>query len=159
MSIYKRARRRQFQRGGGASFDAPNGTLPTAQERVQQAIESAALDGWGYGGEPPMQGPPGVWEAPVAPNGPRPGARPRRLKDLRWPSPRRLLPSPAKRLSKRQQYKALSTLQIRAPRATLFCQQRRERKEVLFAKKIAGFKRSPGRGGTYRRRPESQWRC
>lgn len=156
MSIYKRARRRQFQRGGGASFDAPNQRLPSAQERVQQAIESAALD-WGYGGEPPMQGP-AVW-APVAPNGPKAGARPRRLTDLRWPSHRQKFPLPAKRLSKRQQYKALATLQIRAPRATLFCQQRRERKEVLFAKKIAGFKKSPGRGGSYRRRPESQWRC
>lgn len=153
MSIYKRARRRQFQRGGGASFDAPNQRLPSAQERVQQAIESDALD-WGYGGEPPMQGEGAarVW-IPVA-NAPRPKAgRLRLLKGL-WRTP-----LPAKRLSKRQQYKALSRLQIRKPAVTLFCQQRRERREVLFSKKIAGFKRSPGRGGSYRRRPESQWRC
>lgn len=147
MSVFKRSRRRQYERAGGALFDAPNGTLPSAQERVQQALERRGLD-WGDGGETPMQGS-GVY--------PSPGAR------LLQPGPRRVMPPrgrvrqfsiPAKRL-----FRDLEKLRIREPKVVLFCQQRRERREVLFAKRVAGFRRSPGRGGTYRRRAESQWRC
>lgn len=149
MSVFKRSRRRQFERAGGALFDAPNGTLPSAQERVQQELERRGL-GWGDGGETPMQdeGAARAW-SPVAyepPAGRRSG-RPQQRSRTIYP--------PAKRLG----FAQLQRLQIREPKVVLFCQQRRERREVLFAKRVAGRKASPGRGGTYRRRPESQWRC
>jgi len=40
-----------------------------------------------------------------------------------------------------------------------FCVQRKVRKGVLFAMKVAGQRRSPGKGGTYQRRRESAWSC
>lgn len=48
---------------------------------------------------------------------------------------------------------------LKAPRE--ICRRRHERRSVLFSLKIAGFgrKRSPGAGGTYKRKPESLMRC
>lgn len=48
---------------------------------------------------------------------------------------------------------------LRADPRVAFCQRRKERREILFAKRIAGRKRSPGRGGTYHRNVMSQWSC
>lgn len=39
------------------------------------------------------------------------------------------------------------------------CQTRTTRQEVLFAKNIAGKKRSPGKNGTYKRTPDSTVHC
>lgn len=39
------------------------------------------------------------------------------------------------------------------------CIRRRVRKQVLFASRVAGRKRSPGRGGTYHRKLDSLYRC
>lgn len=64
------------------------------------------------------------------------------------------IPFPAKRL-----FEQFKQLRYKAPARTLVCQQRGVRREVLFAKRVAGFRRSPGRGGGYRRRPESQYGC
>lgn len=50
-----------------------------------------------------------------------------------------------------------SGLRIRAPRRVYFCVQRKQRKEVLFAKNIAG-RRGLGRRGV-RRTQNSQYRC
>lgn len=50
-----------------------------------------------------------------------------------------------------------SGLRIIAPRRVYFCVQRKKRKEVLFAKNIAG-KRGIGRKGV-RRTQNSQYRC
>lgn len=137
MSVFKRSRRRQFESPGGSYFADPNGTLPRAQERVQQALERLGLD-WGYGGETPMSAV--VQDAPGARRGLRGSFA-------------------GERFSKRSGYKVLARLQLAVPERVLFCQQRKVRKEVLFAKRVAGRRRSPGRGGTYRRRAESQWRC
>lgn len=143
MSVFRRSRRRQHKLDGGLLFDGPNGTLPS--DLVQAAKERRGLAGYGVGD--PMQGARDVWR-PVAakvygtPGGARFGLRARGT-----------LP-PAKRVG------PWHRLQVRVPEVTLFCQQRRERKEVLFAKGVAGRSGgSPGRRGTYRRRAESQWRC
>lgn len=139
MSVFKRSRRRNLSQASGATFDAPNGTLLSPLDRVFEEKERRGLDP-GYGGGTPMQAT--VWQVP---GGARTGlARRGRLPPYQ---------APFRPMAK------LGHLQIREPRVTLFCQQRRERREVLFAKKVAGFRRSPGRGGTYRRRAESQWRC
>lgn len=51
-------------------------------------------------------------------------------------------------------------LTLRAPSKVRFCVQRHTRREVLFARKVAGYKhRSPGSGGRYNRRAESSYRC
>lgn len=51
-------------------------------------------------------------------------------------------------------------LTINAPSKVRFCVQRHTRREVLFARKVAGYKhRSPGSGGRYIRRAESSYRC
>lgn len=150
MSVFKRSRRRHNAPAGGAWFDAPNGTLPSANERVQHELERRGL-GWGDGGETPMQEP----QAPMARNRQPEVAYYDLRRTYGRPGSQRQLPFPAKRLG----FSDLKKLRIKEPKVVLFCQQRRERREVLFAKKVAGYRRSPGRGGTYRRRAESQWRC
>lgn len=50
-------------------------------------------------------------------------------------------------------------LSVRVPGRVQFCVQRKQRREVLFAREIAGFRRSPGAGGHYRRNEDSNWRC
>lgn len=57
-----------------------------------------------------------------------------------------------------RQFRALS---VRVPERVAFCVRRRTRREVLFAKRVAGrnTRRSPGRGGTYHRSQESSWSC
>lgn len=137
---------RQFERAGESSIPDSNGTLPRAQERVQQAIEAEALVGvWGPA---PRQDEGAAWS---------PGAR--RLGQLprsgRYGQVSRNIYSPAKRLGVEE----LSRLRYRAPARTLVCAQRGVRREVLFARRVAGFKRSPGRGGKYHRRQESQYGC
>lgn len=134
----RRSRRREFKSPGGPLNTGPNGTLPRAQERVQQELERRGLD-WGHGGRAPI--PAAVWDPP--------GGLVRRLPRV----------TPAERLSRRYGYAQLSELRIRAPKATLFCQKRKVRQEVLFAKQVAGRRRSPGRGGTYKRNGNSLWRC
>lgn len=50
---------------------------------------------------------------------------------------------------------------LRVPSAVWFCLKRKQRRQVLFARRVAGWrrKRSPGRGGSYRRTPNSAYRC
>lgn len=49
---------------------------------------------------------------------------------------------------------------ISTPSRVYFCVKRKQRREVLFARKVAGhFRRSPGRGGSYRRTQSSYYRC
>lgn len=137
---FRRRRREAFKRAGGASESAPNRRLPRAQERVQQAIESASLSvapgGWG--------------RAPIkAFQSYSPGERRSGIPPVR----------PGSRSPLQAGFKALAKLQFKAPARTLVCHQRSVRREVLFARRVAGFKRSPGRGGSYHRRPESQYGC
>lgn len=40
-----------------------------------------------------------------------------------------------------------------------FCFKRSRRREVLFARNIAGHRKSPGKGGSYHRTEYSHWRC
>lgn len=47
---------------------------------------------------------------------------------------------------------------VRAPKTVLFCVQRKQRKQVLFAKRIAG-RRGVGRGKRWFRSSTSQYRC
>lgn len=139
--LRRRARRsdfRQFERAGEASESASNGTLPRAQERVQQAQERFALP-WGDGGSAPISA--RIFDAP------RDTEISRRV-------------THGERLSRPQQFKALRLLEIKAPRRVLFCARRQVRKEVLFARKVAGRRGgSPGRRGRYLRNANSQWRC
>lgn len=143
MTPSRRSRRREasdfrlFERAGESSISDSNQRLPRAQERVQQAIEAESL--WGHGGEPPIQsyssGRHSISVGGSARHAPRPSQ------------------------SIKAGFKILARLQYRAPARTLVCQQRGVRKEVLFARRVAGFRRSPGRGGGYRRRQESQYGC
>jgi len=52
-------------------------------------------------------------------------------------------------------------LQIRVPSRVFFCLRRKARRQVLFALGVSGRnkRRSPGRGGSYRRTQSSSWRC
>lgn len=130
---------RQFERAGEATEYASNGTLPRAQERVQKAQERFSLP-WGDGGLAPISA--RVLDAPE------------RARTVTLSRPL------AKRLSRPQQFKALRVLQIKAPERVLFCARRQVRKEVLFARQVAGRAgRSPGRRGRYFRNQNSQWRC
>lgn len=54
---------------------------------------------------------------------------------------------------------SLNRLSFALPHRTKECVRRRQRKSVLFALKVAGRRRHHGSGGSYRRRPESQWSC
>lgn len=55
-------------------------------------------------------------------------------------------------------YSALRVLQIRTPRKVLFCVRRKQRREVLFAIRRAGYSGS-ARKPYYRRTVNSQYRC
>lgn len=50
---------------------------------------------------------------------------------------------------------------VKHPKQVMFCVRRKLRREALFRRGIAGHRRrrSPGRGGHYRRSFFSQWRC
>lgn len=145
------ARSSAIRRAGGASVAAPSPRLPSAQERVQQAYERAAL----FGG---VESEAGGWNPP----------------DLGWPQERALFSRRARIVGKStvarkgilprsrfRQLKELERLRIAAPRFALFCAQRKVRREVLFALRRSGRinPRSPGRGGRYLRRAESSYRC
>lgn len=56
-------------------------------------------------------------------------------------------------------YTNLNKLQESLPSRVAHCVGRMIRRRVLHALGIAGKKKSPGRGGTYRRTIYSQWRC
>lgn len=139
--LRRRARRdfRLFERAGEATEDASNAwALPRAQERVQQAQERFGLSQGAWG------------RAPISAVTYEPGLR----RTGRRPSLH------AERLSRPQQFKALRVLQIKAPERVLFCARRGVRKEVLFAKGVAGRRGgSPGRRGRYFRNQNSAWRC
>lgn len=49
------------------------------------------------------------------------------------------------------------SLSVRVPERVKFCVQRKERREVLFARRVAG--RRGTAPGPYRRSPKSQWSC
>lgn len=71
-------------------------------------------------------------------------------------------PVPAKQGSGQARSNRLfNVLSVPFSRRTRMCVQRKTRKEVLFALRRKGVvnRRSPGRGGTYRRTQSSQWRC
>lgn len=141
----RRSRRRRdlseavFERSGELSVFSSNAeALPRAQERVQQATERLGLIGGGDGGNAPIGARRGYVVGPLE---------------------RLLRVTPAERFSRRVQYGLLSRPRMAVPEKVLFCQQRKERREVLFSLGVAGSRRSPGRGGSYRRRPESFYRC
>lgn len=139
MTALRRRTRRDFssfERAGEATEFASNGTLPRAQERVQQAQERFGLSR-GYGGEPPYQ---------------------QRAEIFLAEPPRAANVPPLTRRS--SQFRALRVLQIQAPQRVLFCARRKERREVLFARGVAGRAgSSPGRRGRYFRNQNSAWRC
>lgn len=153
---------RSFERAGAAYPDAASPPLPRAQERVQQAIERDALlptrrrSPRGVWGDTPRQAEPaaGRW---------RPGAyRPdRKARGVFTPLPVQRASAPYKRLSdKKSGYAILRQLSYLNPERVLVCARRAVRREVLFALGIGGHRRrSPGRGGGYRRTEESNWRC
>jgi len=131
----RRAQREAIATRTGESFSDSNGTLPRAQQRVFEAVEADAL-AWGDGGGAPIE-----------------GAR------LWAPGARAIAPPRAVLRQSRLKYGSLTSLSYRAPFKTLECARRGIRREVLFARRIAGRRRSPGRGGSYRRRPESLFAC
>lgn len=86
-----------------------------------------------------------------------PWASPRASRGLRSypPSP------PAKRAvgaSKLWRYSPLRVLQMSAPASTRFCVMRKQRREVLFAFRRAGY-RGSARKRSWRRTGDSQYRC
>jgi len=138
MSTFSR-RRRRLQRDAIAErtgeFFSSNGTLPRAQQRVFEAAEADALV-WGDGGGAPIQ-----------------GAR------LWAPGARAIAPRRAVLRQSRLRWGQLTAPSYRQPLKVLDCARRGIRREVLFARRVAGRRASPGRGGTYRRRPESLYSC
>lgn len=58
-----------------------------------------------------------------------------------------------------QSWRAFNVLAVPVPRKVAFCVRRHVRRSVLFATGVAGRRRSPGRGGSYRRTESSAWRC
>lgn len=56
--------------------------------------------------------------------------------------------------------RALRSLTAQHPNQVMFCVRRKQRRELLFRFGVAGKRRrSPGRGGSYKRSYSSQWRC
>lgn len=125
-----------YERAGESSIPDSNYPLPRAQERVQQAIEREALSPWGMG------------------HGPIPART--------WVGARRYGQKPstplAERISRSQSFAELKQLRVRAPARTLFCAQRRERREVLFAKNRAGY-RGSAKKRSWHRNQNSQYGC
>jgi len=145
---FRRSRRAGFDRRGGPSEAGPNRRLPPAATRLHEAQEAAALPGArGVWGDAPMQ----EARAYAPPGAQRAGLRANRT-GLARPSYGVLTPVQA-------QLSALKQLRYKVPARTLVCHQRAVRREVLFARRVAGYRRSPGQGGSYRRRPESQYGC
>lgn len=78
---------------------------------------------------------------------------------------RRFFPSGTPRgpLNKRSTARLVNPwgLVIPLPGKVAFCIRRKLRRQALFAFKVAGRnrRRSPGRGGSYRRNQSSSWRC
>lgn len=78
---------------------------------------------------------------------------------------RRFFPSgtPRQRVTPRPRPLPVSPwgLQIRLPGRVFFCVRRKIRREVLFGLGISGHnkRKSPGRGGSYRRTQSSSYRC
>lgn len=67
---------------------------------------------------------------------------------------------PAPQEIPRQSVDILKSMQMVGQKYRPFCKKRKQRKEVLFALKVAGHKgRSPGRGGGYRRTIDSNYSC
>lgn len=140
----------QYERAGETYDDVSNSPLPRAQERVQQALEREGLIG-GMGGTPIQgEGAARAWSTlPTYAAG----------TDSAWSGKARYGKSPPYRRSLRsQQYAELKSLRMRAPARVLFCQQRKERREVLFAKKRAGFGGS-AKKRRWRRTQNSQYGC
>lgn len=73
-------------------------------------------------------------------------------------APRARLPSHLLPLQAQRPWHLFNVVPASSP-AVSFCVRRRVRKEVLFAKHVAGRKRSPGRGGSYNRTAFSSVRC
>lgn len=135
---------KRTKRPGGLPYD-PNASvaLPRAQERVLRIAQGLA---------------PRELELDRQPFGPvYPRARDRL--DL---IPRRLHRSPRvarpARLRNSVVFQSLHKLQMRAPSRVLFCLRRKQRKEVLFARGVAG-RRGVGRGRRWRRTGDSAYSC
>lgn len=144
------SRRSSFssKRSGGRFNTLPSGTLPRAQERVQQEIERQGFDLTdGAWGDSPTSA---VFDAdeftqrrfePSVPTERRFGLRARMSRAFA------------------RGFVQLKKLGFRNPGIVVDCARRKVRREVLFSRRVAGRRRSPGRGGTYRRREVSNWRC
>lgn len=131
-----RRSRNRYRRAGEAYYPSSASTaLPRTHEGVRRyqpwGISSASL-----------ATPQGFYERFSR----RPTVRP--IFSLAKPAVGRLSPG---------RWSALSELQIRAPARARFCVQRKQRKEVLFALRIAG--RGAGGHGRYRRTANSAFSC
>lgn len=105
-------------------------------------IASKSSYGTGYGGRPesPIKSLRSVFRSPVVNVGVRIGRPP-------------LTPASQKRIA--ESWRAFNVLQFN-PRTSV-CVRRVQRRQVLFAKGVAGYRgRSPG---PYRRTADSSWRC
>lgn len=144
--------RRSSRRTGAALLPA-NGTLPrptvgpavSYPDPALADLEDTRRSLVPFGRAPLTQGPSGVSTPLVRP--------PRGMRVLVPPS------APAK--PTRSRMFPWRTIPVAAPASVRFCIQRKQRKEVLFAKGVAGKnkRRSPGRGGGYRRSAKSNYRC
>lgn len=141
------ARRRRSDRTGGAQFDAPSA----------KALPRPFLDLWRHDDVPELlesrrdHGMLDVLreEEAVYPEPPR-GLR------LGFPVP--LDKRARSALRKLRDYRARSLLRIQVPAKVKFCIDRRERREVLFARGRAGYSGSVKKR-YWRRGASSSWRC
>lgn len=130
------SRRRRSERSGRTVVVGSNGTLPRAELRRYSVPEGAQdVFDWGMG-QSPMSA---LLRGSVTSAG------------------RVFQPSSAKRFLDGRFKPVLTGLSVRYPTQMKFCVQRKERREVLFAKRVAG--RRGGSPGPYKRREWSNWRC
>lgn len=142
-----RSSRSKRKRSGGPLLTGPSGTLPRAQERVQQAIEDLAL-----GGEVDQDFDltAGMGRSPISAL---------HRASVHQAGSARTTPYRRRFKSWQKGYDQLKRLAFPNPAVVLVCARRKIRREVMFANRVAGYKRSPGAGGSYRRSKNSSWRC
>lgn len=143
MSRFTRIKRR------GEQFSNSNRRLPPTQERVLRTLGlrelfSPLADRRPRGIGLPLQDVPRTW-GPEAPQ---------RI------NVRRLSPRPAKPAVSyhKSMVRGINSLFMRVPTRVSFCVRRKQRREVLFARNVAG-RRGVGYGKHWRRTQDSQYTC
>lgn len=141
----KRFSRKAIQFRAGAKSTFANRRLPRAQERVRRSDIKfydplSERSTFIYGRSGPMLRP----RSSVGPS----------LVRVHYAARPRLVPKPFSNV-----LNVLRVVRMAKPKRVLFCVRRKIRREVLFAFKVASKRRSPGRGGSYRRTVESNFRC